>query len=532
MKTKLNLARRWGGWLLAALAATGVAMAAETPAAPAEVASDAGAPEAIRQFLARAEAADEIADPLQRCLAFPDLPGAQWPAGLARRHCELRYGPRLTLARMRELLDRGALAELDALFAADLERHVAQGEFSEAIHRDFDDMQADYDSGRFTQRWVEAAPKSPYALAMRGAYYQEMGGAARGGKWAKDTPAENMARMREFDVLAIDHYQRALELEPRLMPAWVGLINLSRRDSDEGLERRAIKAARKLDPGCVSVVRTQMFNLQPRWGGSWAQMLALAEELAPMVAERPLVALATVQPAIDVSDVLLRDKDHAKVIEVLKLAVLQSTDAEAHENLAQALQVTDAAATRWQALAHYLTAGRFAEGTAWTNRERGRLLLQAGRAPWAQRYLARAVAQDPDDATGHFLYAASLFHGRRFAESEPEFVAAMKDAQYTRRALNDAARSMAAGDLLDKALGYSTRLVAEYPDHPDSWGVHAYVLGRRGARGHAQIQAVASALEKFMALTEGTTDPRHLREREQARRDLVTLHQALQGAPK
>jgi uncharacterized protein (TIGR00266 family) len=89
------------------------ALAAETVVAPAGAQPYAQAPAGVREFLVAARAADLIADPLDRCLAFPDLPGNRWPMGLAKAHCEADFGPRITLARVRVLLDRDAIDEID-----------------------------------------------------------------------------------------------------------------------------------------------------------------------------------------------------------------------------------------------------------------------------------------------------------------------------------------------------------------------------------------------------------------------------------
>lgn len=94
----------------------------------------------VLAFLDAAVAARAIADPLARCLAFPDLPGNQWPAGLAKAHCEYLYGERLTGEQIKARIDAGDFAALDARLAADLARHFDAGDFSEAIHRDYADI--------------------------------------------------------------------------------------------------------------------------------------------------------------------------------------------------------------------------------------------------------------------------------------------------------------------------------------------------------------------------------------------------------
>ena len=498
-------------------------------AEPAPPVAEAGEPPPaeFRAFLDAARQADAIADPLARCLAFPDLPGNHWPKDLARRHCEFEYGPRITRARIAAALDGGDVAGLDAAFAADLARHFSDEGFSEAIHRDFDDIEADAASARLTERWLAAAPASPYALAARGWFYTAQSQQARGTRYVGKTPDEDLRRMSELSTLAVEQFERALAIEPRLLPAWVGLMDVARRDSRAELFSRAEREALALDAACVRVARQRMFARQPRWGGSHEEMATLAGEYRPLMDRRPLLALATFQPQLDAAQMLRLDDGHAQAIAGLQPIVLESTDPEAPSALAGSLIAVDAAGNRWPALEYLLAAGRFDEHDAWANRERGRALLVMHEPAWAQRYLARAVADAPDHAEGHQLYASSLFLGRRFAESEAEYLLAMQDPEVHRGALNDLVRAMAAMRSV-KAVTYSDQLVRESPENPDSWGVRAYALKMRGISTPEQARAAIEALERFLSLTEGTSDPRHLRERVRATEDLARLREVLQ----
>lgn len=175
------------------------------------------APAPMRAFLQQARKADAIADPLQRCLALPDMPGNQWAPGLARAYCELLFGEVITRPTAAGHIDGGTVAALDALYRRDLERHFSKDDFSEIIHRDFQQFGGDEETERLTASWLKQAPDSPFAHLFRGAYLADLASTARGGRWAQETPAEDLRRMSELAAQGLELYATAIRLEPRLM---------------------------------------------------------------------------------------------------------------------------------------------------------------------------------------------------------------------------------------------------------------------------------------------------------------------------
>jgi hypothetical protein len=112
------------------------------------------APEPWRSYLIQARAADAIADPMQRCLAFPPIPGSQWPAKLLPAHCEWAFGfDDFSLDMVRKSLDAGDLGGLEKRYRELQERHFSETDFSEQIHHALDIFDASYESGALSKRW-------------------------------------------------------------------------------------------------------------------------------------------------------------------------------------------------------------------------------------------------------------------------------------------------------------------------------------------------------------------------------------------
>ncbi len=460
----------------------------------------ADAPPTMRDFLIKAETADKIVDPLSRCLAFPDFPGNHWPAGLAKADCEYSYGPSLTQSRVRALVDASAFAKLDALFAADLDRHFSEKDFSEVIHHDFDAFDASYESGRLTKRWLEKDPSSPYALDARAVYYRNMAESARGEKWMSETPPENVLRMHEFVNIAVDLYQRALKVEPRLLPAYVGLINVSRLDSREPLGEDALRAAKGIDPACRSVSSAQMVALEPRWGGSYPEMEALSKEIAPFVSRRPLLALNTIWPAADKGERLYADDKYDESVSVLEPVVLETTNSVVFEQLANSLLLAHGD-RRWEALTLYVAATRYSQGQTYENKERGRLLLFRARRPaWALPSLKRAVELNPNEPVAKYLLAQAYMASDQWPQVAAQYGVSFSDPPDSHRETlaEGVTRLVRDGDET-KALAQVEQLNAQYPTYAKGWLLRSWALGVFGKPGGAD------AMQRFMGLVDSVS---------------------------
>lgn len=448
-------------------------------------------PPEISEFLRQAEIAEKISDPMARCLAFPDLPGNQWPAGLAKAHCDLAYGPRITLAKATELVAHGATAELDALYAADLERHFSQENFSEVIHRDFDDFDESYAAGKFTKDWLEKAPNSAFALTARANHYRSMANDARGAEWASDTPDENMDRMREFSNLAIPLYQRALQIEPRLLPAYAGLIDIGMRDGRRSeLGEKAFQDANRIDPSCKVVTGYQMTSLEPRWGGSYPAMLKLSDELAPHVSERPLLALNTIWPIADLGDRLRSADKYDEAVKALTPIMALTSNPDPYEDLGISMLQSEKGSL-WEALVYLLEASRFDEGEQYVNRRRGRLLVEAQRPEWAEKYAKRAVELDPDDPVAHYWLGATYLGTGNWVLAEQEYRISAKDPEQRNRSLAELASVLVKSGRLPQAREQVDLVTTEYPAFAQGWLVRYQVLTLTHSEG------ALDALQKF-----------------------------------
>lgn len=462
-----------------AVAGAASAKGSEPPAIPdkPEAKQFKNMPATWRDYLIKARAAERIADPLQRCLAFPDLPGNHWPEGHAAAHCRIHHEHGIpTLADIGAMVDRGDVDGLERAMETLQRRHFSKDDYSEAIHEVFNYRIGDSDeAARVTRKWLESAPDSAYANLAYASYLADAARSARGERYVADTSREALRRMSELATRAIPYFLKALAVNPRLMPAYTGLIGIAMVDSQGDVEARAFAAAEKADPACTELANVHMRSLQPRWGGSYEQMLAYAKALSAHVAQRPQLAVYLAQPFSDRGDMLLKgDMYTTEASDILEIAVNTGTDEGALRSAADlALNITDGKRDPDKALAYLLQETRFRGTNAWGMRNIAWSLVRT-EPEWSLKYALASIAADQESALGHYLAGAGYYNARRYEDADREYRIAIEDTEQRQASLREVAEMwMWQGDMQEfevrkanaaKAKPYIDRLVREYPD--------------------------------------------------------------------
>ncbi|MES2018265.1 MAG: TonB family protein [Pseudomonadota bacterium] len=453
------------------------------------------APPALRPFLLEAMQADRIADPLQRCLVFPDLPGNHWRAGMAAAYCQTKFEPVISVVQMAALVERGAFDELEAMFQRDLERHFSKDNFSEVIHRDLTQMDTSDAHMKLVSRWLKARPQSPFANAMRANQLHYMASKARGEKYISETPREDIKRMSELIAKAVPYNEKALQLEPRLLPALVGLLQMARIDSREQMAQEAFVRAGQLDPACREMAKAMMTSLEPRWGGSEQAMHAYAQHLATLVAARPLLGMALVLPEGDQADLLYKDEKYQQVIKVLE----PTLDVAPHPDLLALLgeSMMRENADPWRILSVLLVAYRFDEAKFQAAVDRGAVMQQLGEAEWALKSLQTAQKLEPEHLYPLFHMGRAYLDLKQYALAEPLLLRALGNTRLHQLALLDLTSGAIDARLLDKGQHYSDQFIKAYPKDSRAWSERARLNFRRNDADGAR-----SALVTFLKVAD------------------------------
>ncbi|HEY2344723.1 MAG TPA: hypothetical protein VGH80_02445 [Xanthomonadaceae bacterium] len=252
----------------------------------------------IGTFLAAASSAEAIADPLKRCLAFPDPPGSHWSPSVVEAYCRYHSQAFVTLAEAQDLIGRGNAAGLDHRLAAAEHAQLAQegsaGLLDHTYHQDFGgsspELRASLDA------WKLQSPQSAFAYAASGVVYVNAAREARGGAWIQDTPKEKIAAMEDLLAKARSDLDKAVSLDPGVTPAYSSMLDVAQLEGDEGYAASATRQGLKADPANYSLYAMLMQGAEPKWGGSLPTMVSLASAARAQSSKNPLLLL--IQPEV------------------------------------------------------------------------------------------------------------------------------------------------------------------------------------------------------------------------------------------
>jgi tetratricopeptide (TPR) repeat protein len=457
-------------------------------------------PPAYAAYVAAARKADAIGDPLQRCLAYPDLPGNQWAPGVAKARCVMfNTPPMFTLDGLEKALAQPEGAKgVDAKFGALLDAHYAGADQREQIFiafRIFEDKDRDK-AERIARAWLAASPGSPFALTALGKALAARGWEARGTEFVRNTPADKLQRMEAYFVDAAKQYAAALEANPKLLPACVGLMSIGRQSSDE-VETWATKSCVEADPASYFVVDEMMTAAEPRWGGSAERMRAVGAYAQARVKDNPVLAVFAFHHAFYEID--RADDGDAKALSVLEPAAALVPNAAYLRKVGGAyLRTRD----YWKSFVYLSQALRFMPDYAQESRWRALVLYRLGESQWARTDAERAVALDPDDRSAHQMLAAILRDTAGPEAARPHYARAMNDANLREDSFVgycwtwiDAKQQQDAAECVDS-------LLKEYPDNGEAWRLRLIVLG-------PDAPEASDAMKRFLATQDPKRWPSH-----------------------
>jgi tetratricopeptide (TPR) repeat protein len=281
--------------VLASVVATGMSIepkraatpvTVKLPGAPAAGAADPATaqpllpPDGYLKYLSAVLTAEGLQDPLARCLAYPALPGNEWPTGMVEALCAL-VPPEGSLDEWQAALKQpGGGAELDRRFAALNDAHYSDPKQKDRIYRAYDNFDASEQAAAVAQEWVRQSPESAYARTARAWQLVAEGWDARGKKFMRETPADNVRRMEKFFAESIPDLDFALKQNPKLLPACDRLISIGASSSAQ-LQSIGTGLCFKADPASYRVIKSLIWAAQPKWGGSLDEMrgiVAIARE--------------------------------------------------------------------------------------------------------------------------------------------------------------------------------------------------------------------------------------------------------------
>lgn len=246
----------------------------------------------VYAFLTAAKHAELTRDPLQRCLNYPDPPGSHWTPAAVHAYCRYRMQAFMPFADMQTLLQNGKAVELDKRMAVMLAAQQTRPDARGLLDRTFDlAFDGSFDKRPILDAWKRDSPNSAFAYAASGLSYEKMAHAARGSAYSENTSADKQQSMLRLLQQADGDLQKAIELNPKIIPAYVAMISVGGLLGYDQYVHVAIKRALAADPANFSVYEAMLWDAQPKWGGSLHAMDAIDAAAKAHATENPLLTL-------------------------------------------------------------------------------------------------------------------------------------------------------------------------------------------------------------------------------------------------
>lgn len=149
-----------------------------------------------------------------------------------------------------------------------------------------------------TEHWVRNYPESYAALTARGKARVVMGFFARGSEFVPDTSQNRFSDMRRWHGMAKEDLLASLKLTRYPLISHIELHNIAMAGSDDESKYKHFAEAYLIAPASMRLHLNVMNSLRPRWGGSYAAMMAYIDKVKGHVkSERDLNRLKAMIPS-------------------------------------------------------------------------------------------------------------------------------------------------------------------------------------------------------------------------------------------
>lgn len=433
-------------------------------------------------FLVAAMHAETIKDPLQRCLAYPDPPGSHWDRAAVQAYCKYRHQPVISIEEVRRYIQAGRAGELNRLLAQALHEQLndptARAPLDRIFYADFDD--ASPSLRKLLDEWKRQTPHSAFAFAASGLAYQEAAFAARGSDYLSNTPKENIDAMDTLSALADTDLQKAISLDPKVMPAWSAMIDLGGFDKGYAYAESAAKRGLAIQPDNYEIYSTLIWLEQPNWYGSLDDMGRVTQDALKHAAGNPKLKML-----LPLKDFYRIDQCHCD--ETIQLPAYVA----ALENLAGIHQLKDAASTAFDlnnsptAAIYYSELLRFEPAVEDARLNRMYALADLGFTPWAVREGDELLAKSPDDEYAVKARGWAYLTDGDSAHARKDFERATTLMPTDMWAWSKLGGIYVAAHHWDKAWAVADLLVHKDSRHADGWMLRAEVQVRQPRPGLA-----------------------------------------------
>ena len=222
------------------------------------------------------------------------------------------------------LLKTGQYDELDRTLQ-DLHDRFKQGDIDSyqfAYHYDTLEVYLGLDDIDLLNEWVEQSDNKLFAHLMRGSLYLRLGRDARGVRYIRDTPKEQLVAMQKYFDLAAPDLEKVIAIDPHVVLAHKNLYVISSIGDYKTGKRRLYRQAASIIGDNYLMAYHAAIYLQAKWGGRHNEIYRFGKLLRENSKLDPrLIGVSGLQLAYEAYE-LSKDEHYEDAARLLKLALL------------------------------------------------------------------------------------------------------------------------------------------------------------------------------------------------------------------
>lgn len=429
-----------------------------------------------RDFFGAVQKAEAIAEPLQRCLDYPDPPGSHWSPAAVAAYCRNQLVAGITFDELKGQIEAGHADAVDRRMSELLQRQLAKPGSPDLLDATFeiDFDRSSSDIRPILDAWKRQSPQSAYAYAASGVAYTRAAWDARGTAWAQNTPQSNFDAMHRLSTEAAADLDRAIALDKRITIAYSTMIRLA------GLNGSAVDAfaiadrALAVDPANYLLYSRLMWLAQPKWGGSIEIMRNVADAAQRHAKDNPALAVIANQPEAVASGL---DDCGCNGRAIGASAYRQVFDQVTAKSWLGGAGLSARKAEQYVPAVIYLSeALRFAPQSTDYLVGRSNVLTILGQHDWAMADANRAIASDPSEKTAWTARGYAYESVNDFAHAEQDFRQALRLIPEDSWTLAELGRIYVYSTHdWDKGWNVANQLIQNHPEDAAGWILRASI---------------------------------------------------------
>jgi hypothetical protein len=339
--------------------------------------------------------AETIEDPVKRCIEYPSPPHLDWSPALVEALCRDIFTQVPQADTVKAFIDQRDWEGLNKHYDGYLARHYSGEDPELILSRVFPrySWHDEADMVRYTELWLKAQPQNPYANHLRSQYLLWEAWETRGEGTIRNIAPERVHQAAALATEASLLLKRAIKAEPRLLPAYENLIEASALAGKTESIPAILDAAAKQSPSNFYVRSQASDYMRLIWGGSYADLDALAADAEPHLRRNPRLSLLFGKSKGQLAQARTRGKRYGRALKAAREALKHGPDNEALE---LAILASDEIGYESESLVYLSQTIRFNRDPENQRTRRGWLWEQNGFYSWALQDYRAALTISPD----------------------------------------------------------------------------------------------------------------------------------------